>query len=65
MHTIIKKTLYYIIVEEKTGRMLCQDCKLPFYFNKSVAEQRAALFPGFKAKRINANSLNKLIEKAF
>ncbi len=65
MTTQIKKTLYYVIVDEKNGRMLLQDCKLPFYWNKNVAEQRAGIFPGFKAKRVNARTLNKLILKAF
>jgi hypothetical protein len=60
MYGILKNTLYYCIINEK-NQMLLQDCKLPFYWNKKVADERCKLFSGYRVVKVDAKKFNNLI----
>lgn len=51
----------YAIVNEKTGALLLEDCKLPIYWNKRVAKERCSLFAGFIVEKVLLKELHKFI----
>ena len=65
MDTLKKTSFYYLIVNKVNGKMLLQDCKMPFYWNLKVAQERCKLFSEFKVIKIPAKSFNKIIEYNF
>jgi len=61
MYGILKTTLYYCIINEK-NQMALQDCKLPIYWNKKVADKRCIeLGMGCRVIKIDAKKFNNLI----
>jgi hypothetical protein len=61
MYGILKTTLYYCIINDK-NQMVLQDCKLPIYWNKKVADKRCLeLGIGSRVVKINAKQFNNLI----
>lgn len=55
------KKYYYVLLSKKTHKMLLQDCKLPIYWHKKIANERAKLFPSFYVKRIKGHQLADII----
>lgn len=55
-------TTYYVVVHEKTGRLLAGTSRLPIYKIKRVAKQTADRYPGYVVNNINSNNLSAIIE---
>jgi hypothetical protein len=47
---------YYVIVNEKTGKMLTHSATLPVYWRKDVADYMVKTFPGHKVVPISIKS---------
>ena len=56
----LKNTCYHAIVNKK-NQLLLQDCKLPIYWSKKVADKRVELFPDFEVIKIDAKKFNELL----
>jgi hypothetical protein len=54
--------LCYAIIEKETGRLLVEDSKLPIYWNRRAAKERAALFPKYEIKKIQITYLMSVIK---
>jgi hypothetical protein len=53
---------YFVIVNEKTGKMLVHSHLLPIFWVRNIAKEQSDRHPGYIVKTINIKELEKLIK---
>ncbi len=56
-----KSKYFYIIVDKENAKMLLEDGKLPFYWNKTAAKMRCKSFQGHIVNRLFLSDIESMI----
>jgi hypothetical protein len=57
----MSKKIIYAIIRIKTGKLICENMRLPIFWYKKEADHRAKDFIGCKVVRIKETDLTSLI----
>lgn len=61
----MKEKYFYAIVNKENSKMLIEDGKLPFYWNRKVAKERCKDFSNHCVVRMDLKAIQETILKLF